>query len=135
MSKQIADGRFGGLDIKSVRRLSNGAMEGTLWLNGKKVAYIEDDGRGGEPMYHYLADNLDERQAIEAAVEAEVAVWSEWSKAHGYDSSNLDILCEEIEIWKDDQRSAKKMVKQGAKSVVKISQSNECRELTRKWDF
>lgn len=36
-------------EIRNYRSLSSGAYTASLWKDGKRVATIEDDGRGGEP--------------------------------------------------------------------------------------
>lgn len=40
-----------GYEIKGFRALNSGALEGTIYLNGKRVLAVENSGRGGCNLY------------------------------------------------------------------------------------
>lgn len=42
----------GGYEIKNFRALKTGALEGTIYLNGKRILTVENSGRGGCNIYH-----------------------------------------------------------------------------------
>lgn len=121
--KMIADGRFGTLDLKAIRELSSGAFEASVYVNGKKVGYVENSGRGG--CNDWSVDREDW-----AAVQAECEKYRDWCRDNGKRSDYSeweDCVVGDLLEWKDDQKFAKKAKRDGAAFAVKVSQSDEAR--------
>lgn len=130
MAKTIADGRFGGLDAKNIRELSNGAFEATIYLDGKKAGWVENDGRGGCHRYGFV--DKDTR----LAVEAECGKYSDWCGYGDCPPAELtDHTINAILDWKEDQKFAKSAKKGGCLFAAKLSQSDADRKATGKFEW
>lgn len=123
-TKMIADGRFGALDLKSIKTLSNGSFEANVYVNGKMVGYVCDSGRGG--CYDWGVSGDDWK-----AVQAECEKYREWCQNNGHKSDYYeweDCVIGDLLEWKDDQKFAKKAKRDGSLFAVKVTQSDESRE-------
>jgi len=72
--------------IKNYKSLSSGAFTATLYRDNKRIALIEDDGHGGAPRLHLLAESgklPETREDVRALWERQaevVAEMDEWAK-------------------------------------------------------
>jgi len=68
--------------IKNFRSLSSGAYTATLYQDGKRVATVEDDGRGGQVRINPVkAENWG---SVRASLEAVLTNWAEVSLPEWY---------------------------------------------------
>jgi hypothetical protein len=69
--------------IKALRTLKSGAYTASLYCDGKKVADVEDEGRGGSPRVYY-ADGKAYGEGYEALTTWFEATCPEWHWSHEF---------------------------------------------------
>lgn len=127
--KQLLDGRFGSLDLKKIKTLSSGAYEANIYLDGRLVGDVYEEGCGGEP-WVTIYDPRDKEE-----YEAQIQHWTDCTLLNeGVDwnglGSNDGLVLEEIIEYKERIKFAKSELRKGATSVVVIGQApKSAREL------